>query len=144
MEKNVIDQFIQEYNFLSNAYPCLITYGAYTYQNATAAYYAQKTRSTKVKQTLTEMLADSANNLGKSLEPTEDWDERKDTVMKKVIKIKFSDNPELKEKLLATGDAELINTNWWGDQYWGICGGYGENKLGKILMEVREELAANG
>jgi len=48
--------------------------------------------------------------------------------------------PELKAKLLATGDAELIEGNHWGDIVWGVCRGKGENRLGKILMKVREEL----
>ena len=56
------------------------------------------------------------------------------------LRYKFS-NPDLKEKLLATGNEELVEGNWWGDQYWGICDGIGKNKLGKLLMKVRKELA---
>ena len=56
------------------------------------------------------------------------------------VKAKFSKNPILKAKLLATGDAELIEGNWWNDTYWGVCKGVGKNKLGKILMRVRDEL----
>lgn len=43
------------------------------------------------------------------------------------------------KKLIKTGDAELIEGNWWGDKYWGMCNGEGMNKLGKILMQVRKE-----
>lgn len=57
--------------------------------------------------------------------------------MKELIMIKFQ-NPLLKEKLLNTGDALLIEGNTWRDYYWGECKGKGENHLGKILMEVRE------
>jgi predicted NAD-dependent protein-ADP-ribosyltransferase YbiA (DUF1768 family) len=42
--------------------------------------------------------------------------------------------------LLETGDAELIEGNDWGDTFWGVCGGKGNNFLGKLLMEVRKEL----
>ena len=56
-----------------------------------------------------------------------------------VIRQKFN-NPELKEKLIATGDAELIEGNPWGDTFWGVCEGKGENHLGKILMKIRSEL----
>ena len=50
---------------------------------------------------------------------------------------KFSDK-KLQKKLIDTGDAELIEGNWWGDKFWGVCEGEGENHLGKLLMEVRE------
>ena len=52
---------------------------------------------------------------------------------------KFSD-PGLRDKLIATGDAELIECNNHWDRYWGVCRGEGQNKLGKLLMKVREEV----
>ena len=53
---------------------------------------------------------------------------------------KFSQHPELAEKLLATGNAHLEEGNSWGDKVWGTVGGVGANNLGKILMRVRETL----
>lgn len=35
---------------------------------------------------------------------------------------------------------ELIEGNYWHDTYWGVCEGVGENHLGKLLMEIRNEL----
>ena len=46
----------------------------------------------------------------------------------------------LKEMLLLTGDQEIIEENYWGDTFWGVCRGKGQNHLGKILMKVRDEL----
>ena len=46
-------------------------------------------------------------------------------------------NPHLKELLLATGTAELIEGNTWNDTYWGVCNGKGKNMLGKTLMDCR-------
>ena len=43
--------------------------------------------------------------------------------------------------LIKTGNTELIEGNFWGDTFWGICDGVGENNLGKILMRVRKELS---
>lgn len=43
-------------------------------------------------------------------------------------------------KLLATRDRMLIEGNDWGDTFWGMVDGEGENNLGKILMRVREEI----
>ena len=60
-------------------------------------------------------------------------------LMKRLLKMKFA-IPELKEMLLATGDEELVEGNYWRDTIWGVCDGVGENHLGKMLMEIREDL----
>lgn len=44
--------------------------------------------------------------------------------------------------LVGTGDAMLVEGNTWGDKFWGVCRGEGENQLGKLLMERRAFLAA--
>ncbi len=71
----------------------------------------------------------------------QDWEEIKDEIMKKAVLKKFQTHPDIREILLATAD-RLIVENSPSDYYWG-CGknGRGENKLGKILMEVRNILA---
>jgi predicted NAD-dependent protein-ADP-ribosyltransferase YbiA (DUF1768 family) len=53
---------------------------------------------------------------------------------------KFKQNKDLSEKLIATGDMELVEHNWWKDKFWGKHFGEGENYLGRILMKVRKEL----
>jgi predicted NAD-dependent protein-ADP-ribosyltransferase YbiA (DUF1768 family) len=45
--------------------------------------------------------------------------------------------PEMKDKLMATGDAYLEETNTWDDVYWGVCNGVGKNMLGRMLMYIR-------
>ena len=60
--------------------------------------------------------------------------------MYELCKAKFTQNEDLKEKLLATGNDILEEGNTWGDRVWGTVNGVGENRLGKILMRVREEL----
>jgi len=76
------------------------------------------------------------------LELREDWEDVKVNIMKEVVKSKFMSNPELRNKLIATGDAELVELNHWGDRTWGVCSktNTGKNLLGKILMEVRKEI----
>ena len=49
-------------------------------------------------------------------------------------------NAELRIKLLETGNEHLEEGNTWGDRIWGTVNGVGQNRLGKILMRVREEL----
>ena len=69
-----------------------------------------------------------------------DWNEVKDGIMKKAVLRKFETHKDIREILLATGN-ELIVENSPIDYYWG-CGkdGSGKNRLGEILMEVREIL----
>jgi len=57
--------------------------------------------------------------------------------MEDIVRSKFVNNPLLYVKLDETNPHELVEGNWWGDKYWGVCKGVGENKLGKILMKVR-------
>jgi predicted NAD-dependent protein-ADP-ribosyltransferase YbiA (DUF1768 family) len=59
--------------------------------------------------------------------------------MRDLLIQKFSQDP-FKAALLATGDAYLEETNHWGDVYWGVCNGVGQNRLGHALMEIRADL----
>ena len=68
------------------------------------------------------------------------WDNIKDNVMLEALQAKFSQHPELKALLLATGDSVLVE-HTENDSYWGDGGDWsGKNRLGKLLMKVREEL----
>lgn len=60
--------------------------------------------------------------------------------MYEIVLAKFTQNPELLDKLKATGDAILIEGNYWHDTFWGVCEGKGKNYLGKIIMKIRAEL----
>ena len=67
-----------------------------------------------------------------------------DQVMMECVLSKFSRDLDLKKELLDTRDDELVEGNWWGDKYWGMVlvnnKWEGKNMLGKILMQIREEL----
>lgn len=60
--------------------------------------------------------------------------------MKDALFYKFSQDKDLRDKLIATGNTELIEDNTWNDRFWGVCNGEGINHLGKLLMELRDEL----
>jgi N-glycosidase YbiA len=99
---------------------------------------AQKER---IRKTLSPM---EAAKLGRDREYPirQDWNEVKDDVMRKAVKAKFSQHPDLTKLLLSTGELELIE-HTSNDAYWGDGGdGRGANMLGKILMEIRLELSA--
>jgi ribA/ribD-fused uncharacterized protein len=71
-----------------------------------------------------------------------DWEAVKDDIMREAVRAKFQQHTELREILLATGDARIVE-HTQNDSYWGDGGdGSGKNMLGRILMEVREQLRA--
>jgi ribA/ribD-fused uncharacterized protein len=88
--------------------------------------------------------ASTAKKLGRQVKLIDDWDSLKISFMKKIVEAKFK-HIDLKIKLLMTGERELIEGNTWRDEFWGVSQktGYGENHLGKILMEVRSEIKAS-
>ena len=93
----------------------------------------------KIRQKVSPMDATlEGRNLQNPLRP--DWEEVKDEVMLQAHRMKFSQNPKIAKELLATGDAILIK-HTRNDDYWADGGdGSGKNKLGLLLMQVREEL----
>lgn len=144
----VIDKFDGEYAFLSNFYPSKILYddieGWYA-PTVEHAFQASKTRS--VEEEIGILCASTpgkAKRFGRLCDLRPDWEEVKDDVMYRLLKEKFA-IPELRYKLLATGDATLIEGTTWHDNYWGVCScnkcnRRGKNKLGELLMKIRKEL----
>ena len=114
----------------------------------TNEHFFQAMKSLNPKERQAIVLAPTpgkAKYLGRKVSLRKDWEDIKEEVMLTGLRHKFS-NPELRKKLLATGNEELIEGTTWHDNYWGICdceacGGQGKNRLGKLLMQVREELA---
>tara|TARA_Y100000034_G_C6567824_1_gene245972 strand:- start:117 stop:422 length:306 start_codon:yes stop_codon:yes gene_type:complete len=81
-----------------------------------------------------------ARKLGRRVRLRSDWHEVRLSIMKEIVHAKFTQNEDLRERLLDTGDNELIEGNTWGDSFWGVCRGKGQNHLGNILMAIREKL----
>ena len=135
-----IDNFRGNYYFLSNFYPVAIRYNWMVYGNAEAAFQAQKVLTDAERRPFISMSATNAKKYGRKVKLRPDWEDVKLVVMYDIVLAKFTQNPSLKEMLIATGNAELVEGNTWGDRYWGVCNGTGSNYLGKILMAVREQL----
>jgi N-glycosidase YbiA len=71
-----------------------------------------------------------------------DWESVKDSIMREAVLAKFTQHAELRETLLTTGDSMIVE-HTKNDNYWGDGGdGSGKNRLGEILMQVREEVRA--
>ena len=115
-----------------------VTYNRITYKNSESAYQAQKCPS-RISEFI-NLPPNKAKRLGRKVDLRSDWDEVKDNVMYEICKCKFTQHPILKFMLIKTGDQELIEGNYWNDTHWGVCKEVGQNKLGKILMRIREEL----
>lgn len=141
----MIKEFKNQYFFLSNFYEYPIYYNKLVFCNAEAAFQAQKVINEKDQYKFINLNASQARKLGKTVQLRKDWEEIKDNVMYEIVKRKFTINKELQQKLLETKEEELVEGNWWHDTYWGIDSktGIGQNKLGKILMKVREEVKNN-
>jgi ribA/ribD-fused uncharacterized protein len=80
-----------------------------------------------------------AKRRGQKIPVRPQWDTLKLQVMLDITRLKYQ-NPVLRNLLLDTGDQELIEGNTWGDTFFGVCNGVGENHLGKIIMRVRAEI----
>lgn len=134
-----IDSFRGEYSFLSNFHRCNITLDGVTYTSAEAAFQAQKDPSRAAE--FARMTPDEAKRAGRNVRiDVNKWNSNRDNAMMRVLKAKFEQNPDLADKLRATGNSDLIEGNTWGDKYWGVSNGEGENKLGSMLMQIRNEL----
>lgn len=136
-----IKGFQGEYRWLSNFYECSVEYQGLKYKSSEAAYQAQKTEDMNEREQFTDMSPAEAKKVGKNgVKLRRDWENIKIWYMRDVLLAKFTQNEHLKEKLLATGEKYLEETNWWGDTFWGVCKGRGKNELGAMLMAVRDEI----
>jgi len=135
---------------LKDDYGCFANFAPYpielkdkTWPTAEHYFQAQKFAGTEHEEAI--RLAKSpmiAARMGRSrqrpLRP--DWEQVKDDIMREAVLAKFTQHLQLRQILLETGDA-LIVEHTQRDRYWGDGGdGSGKNKLGQILMEVREKL----
>lgn len=135
----VIDSFRGDFRFLSNFYPAVVNHDGMVFQSVENAYQAAKTYDMEIRAEFVDIDANTAKKLGREIEVSDDWEERKLEVMSQLLRQKFS-SPDLAELLLMTTGYELIEGNWWGDTFWGVCKGKGQNHLGKLLMDTRDWL----
>lgn len=136
----MINEFRGKYYFLSNFYPAPVEYEGIVYQNNEAAFQSAKITDYETRLKFANLDPSSAKRKGRSVQLRHDWEQIKYEVMYEIVKAKFSQNEDLKQRLLATGDEHLEEGNTWGDRIWGTVNGKGQNHLGKILMRVRNEL----
>ena len=133
--------FKHNYAFLSNMYPCTITTSigdsVYTFSCVESAYQAHK--CPERVQEFINLNGYEAKRLAKTVKLRSDWEDIKVDLMEKLVSQKFQDQ-SLKEKLQAV-TGEIVETNNWGDRFWGRCYGRGLNVLGSILMKIRDNIS---
>lgn len=152
----MITKFDGRYAFLSNFYPCKIEYQGITYPSVEHYYVAMKVNNDQMidgryytagdfRELISKIESPGkVKRIGKVIRVRSDWEDKKLEFMNWAVREKFKDE-HLKEMLLSTGDVDLIEGNWWHDNFYGQCtcekcAGKGKNHLGKILMNVRSEL----
>ena len=152
----VISEFIDEYEFLRNDYPCVQNSLCFyedgdgsncsqhvVFKTVEQAYQANKTFDQDAQKIIIDAPdARTAVALGRKSPIISDWDNKRLVIMERLLEDKFQ-NLEMKIKLLETGDNELVMGNS-KDKYWGITRkDEGENNLGKLLMQLRSKILDN-
>lgn len=141
----VIDSFSGANAFLSNFWPATVVLDGMVFRSTEHAYQAAKFDDVAVRvQIQAAPSPGQAKKLGRLWAPRPDWDSVRIDVMLDLLRQKFSPDAALSDRLLATGDAELIEGCYWHDSFWGVCNcgrcPPGQNHLGKLLMKIRDEL----
>lgn len=157
----VIPKFEGEHRFLSNFAPTPITInakniGALVFPTGEHMFQALKYKAMGVgiyphdaKDYVNLVISNPdpnhAKQMGRKVKINVDkWEAMKIDMMRQTVWEKFSQHSDLRERLLATGPAMLVEGNNWGDKFWGRVDGAGFNMLGCILMEVRGFYRWNG
>lgn len=147
---SAIREFKDDFAFLSNFFPVSVLLrgpgfpdAGIRFPTSEHAFAAAKTTDIAKRVEIAKIATPGqAKRAGRKVALRPDWERIKIDVMRQIVRAKFRQHPRLAEKLLATGDAELVEGNSWGDTFWGVdlASGKGENWLGRILMEIRTSL----
>lgn len=145
---DVIDSFSGEYEFLSNFFVHrgpripMLSFQGNLWWSAEHCYQAMKCVKLKDLRAIRDCKSPAkAKRMGQEVKCRKDWEDVKVPIMKMILLAKFTQSPILRQKLLETGNAKLIEGNTWNDRFWGVYKGRGENNLGKLLMKVRAQVA---
>jgi ribA/ribD-fused uncharacterized protein len=132
-----------EFGCFSNFAPYPVRMDGKIWQTSEHYFQAQKFEDAehqeKIRQTKSPMIA-ARMGRDRKKRLRRDWESVKVGIMREVVRAKFSQHEDIRQLLLSTGDAKIVE-HTENDSYWGDGGdGSGKNMLGRILMEVREEL----
>ena len=138
----MITSFKDDYEFLSNFYPCKITIAGYTFPSVENAYQAMKCANLSDYGQFVNIGPAEAKKLGRKVQLRSDWEQIKYNVMRQLLDLKFQDKVLLK-MLQDTAPESIIEGNYWHDNYWGMCqcdkckSKIKYNHLGELLQRKR-------
>ena len=135
-------EFRDKYAFLSNMYSCKIHYDGEMFPCVETAFQYAKTRDASLFTNDRGFFVNGfvARKIGRSVTLPKSWDTDRLSVMYELLEDKFLHNEGLREALKNTGDRWIQEDNTWGDTFWGVCNGKGQNMLGKMIMEIRQTI----
>lgn len=139
-----ITSFTGSYHFLSNFAEVRVNLDGLLYPTLEHAYQAAKTLNMYQRHEIWACnTPGQAKRLGRMVTLRPDWESVKVDIMRDLLWQKFAHDP-FRQLLIATDPQELIELNTWGDKVWGMVQinneWVGQNLLGKLLMQVRDEL----
>lgn len=134
------------FGIFSNLFPRAITFEGEVFATAEHAYQAGKARKKQVRDWILSaptpgLVAMAAHGLY-TWDIVPDWSKIKFDRMRAVLRAKFSQHADLREILLSTGSARLVEAGTVPNavnRTWGEVNGKGKNMMGVMLMELREE-----
>lgn len=142
-----ITEFQGQNRFLSNFWACEIDAYGYTVASPEHAYVMSKTNNLDDRHLIAQIESSGqVKRFGKSITLRPDWDDAlRLRIMRALTIQKYARHAYLAQRLLDTYPQEVIEGNTWHDKFFGRChchrcNGKGENHLGQILMDVREQL----
>lgn len=161
MRNETVNGFRNEFFFLSNFYPSLISVSFknefFEFPTAEHVFQAMKVKAISsnddknsyqdpvelLRQLESSKAPVKAKYWGRKIKiNVEYWDSISIKAMRKTLDLKFTQHQHLKDKLIDTNDTKLVEYNSWNDTFWGVneSTGIGENNLGILLMELRESV----
>ena len=134
-----IISFKDEYAFLDNLYPADVIFEGLVYPSVESAFQASKLENNTERKRFVSYGRDKVKAIGSRITPYKGWEDKKLTIMETLLKEKFLQHPELRGKLLETGERKLIAGNKKGETFWGtdLTTWEGQNRLGEILMNIK-------
>lgn len=138
-----ITQFEGAHGFLALEFPCKIEYEGLEYSNAATLFYAMRAINDSSRKRIARLSPLKARQKSAALPENPEYDDNREEYLKLANKLKFDSNPTLRALLIKTANRQLINTVTHRDDWIGVRenGKGGENALGKVLMELREQYA---
>ena len=135
-----IEGFFGYYEFLSNDYSAEVYYKGYIYPTVSHAYHGARAPNEKARHIIHKSPTLSAMyEFAATFEDPKDWSFRHLRIMEALLRDKFRRRRDFRDKLVATGNRDLVNMTK-DDKFWGMVNGKGQNQLGRLVEQIRKSI----